>query len=94
MACNRALALTFIAIFLTAPTAGRAQPHAPEGDWPGWRGRDRTGVSIETGLLKKWPEGGPKVMHSADHLLCPPRELGIEIGKHLSVKELPVDKSE
>lgn len=68
MACNRALALTFIAIFLKAPTAVLAQPHAPGGDWPGWRGRDRTGVSIETGLLKKWPEGGPKLVWKATGL--------------------------
>jgi len=30
------------------------------GDWPQWRGPDRTDVSKETGLLKSWPEGGPK----------------------------------
>lgn len=29
-------------------------------DWPQWRGPDRTDVSKETGLLKKWPDGGPK----------------------------------
>lgn len=29
-------------------------------DWPQWRGPDRTGVSKETGLLRSWPEGGPK----------------------------------
>jgi outer membrane protein assembly factor BamB len=29
-------------------------------DWPQWRGPDRTDVSKETGLLKAWPEGGPK----------------------------------
>jgi outer membrane protein assembly factor BamB len=29
-------------------------------DWPQWRGPDRTDVSGETGLLKEWPEGGPK----------------------------------
>ena len=29
-------------------------------DWPQWRGPDRTDVSKETGLLKTWPEGGPK----------------------------------
>ncbi len=29
-------------------------------DWPQWRGPDRTDVSKETGLLKSWPEGGPK----------------------------------
>src|SRR4029079_2516017 len=29
-------------------------------DWPGWRGADRTGVSNEKGLLKKWPKDGPR----------------------------------
>ncbi len=30
------------------------------GDWPSWRGPNRDDVNTETGLLKKWPEGGPK----------------------------------
>lgn len=34
------------------------------GDWPQWRGPDRTDVSKETGLLKQWPEGGPKKVWS------------------------------
>ena len=29
-------------------------------DWPQWRGPDRTDISQETGVLKQWPEGGPK----------------------------------
>jgi outer membrane protein assembly factor BamB len=29
------------------------------GDWPAWRGPDRTNLSTETGLLKEWPKGGP-----------------------------------
>lgn len=29
-------------------------------DWPQWRGPHRDGVSSETGLLKQWPQGGPK----------------------------------
>ncbi len=29
-------------------------------DWTGWRGADRTSISTETGLLQKWPSGGPK----------------------------------
>lgn len=29
-------------------------------DWPQWRGPDRDDVSKEKGLLKSWPEGGPK----------------------------------
>lgn len=31
-------------------------------DWPQWRGPQRTGLSQETGLLKKWPEAGPKML--------------------------------
>ena len=30
------------------------------GDWPSWRGPNRDDISTETGLLKSWPEGGPK----------------------------------
>lgn len=29
-------------------------------DWPQWRGPNRSDVSNETGLLKSWPDGGPK----------------------------------
>jgi outer membrane protein assembly factor BamB len=28
-------------------------------DWPGWRGPNRDGISIETGLKKSWPAEGP-----------------------------------
>jgi outer membrane protein assembly factor BamB len=31
-------------------------------DWPQWRGPQRTGSSQETGLLKEWPKGGPKLL--------------------------------
>lgn len=41
-----------------------AVPSKP-GDWPQFRGPERTGVSKETGLLKKWPEAGPKLVWSA-----------------------------
>lgn len=30
------------------------------GDWPQWRGPDRTDLSDEKGLLQAWPENGPK----------------------------------
>ena len=33
----------------------------PAADWPQWRGPHRDGVSAETGLLKEWPPGGPKL---------------------------------
>jgi outer membrane protein assembly factor BamB len=47
------LAVLSVLLTLTVSTA-RA------GDWPQWRGPDRTDISKETGLLKSWPDGGPK----------------------------------
>jgi len=37
-------------------------------DWPQFRGPKRDGVSAEQGLLKEWPEGGPKLMWKATGL--------------------------
>jgi outer membrane protein assembly factor BamB len=53
---------------LTAPSLVRAQLKAEPGDWPQWRGPDRTGVSAETGLLKEWPKEGPKLLWKATDL--------------------------
>ncbi|MDA0591514.1 MAG: PQQ-binding-like beta-propeller repeat protein [Planctomycetota bacterium] len=38
-----------------------ASSFAVAADWPQWRGAKRDGMSADTGLLKEWPEGGPKV---------------------------------
>lgn len=43
------------------------RPAAAE-DWPQWRGPARDGVSRETGLLKSWPAGGPKLLWQAKDL--------------------------
>jgi outer membrane protein assembly factor BamB len=37
-------------------------------DWPQWRGENRDGMAKETGLLKQWPEGGPKLLWKATNL--------------------------
>jgi outer membrane protein assembly factor BamB len=37
-------------------------------DWPQFRGPARDGKSAETGLLKKWPEGGPGLLWSVEGL--------------------------
>ncbi len=34
-------------------------------DWPQWRGPQRNGVSAETGLLKEWPQQGPRLVWQA-----------------------------
>jgi outer membrane protein assembly factor BamB len=37
-------------------------------DWPQWQGPDRTRISKETGLLKEWPTGGPRLVWTANNL--------------------------
>jgi outer membrane protein assembly factor BamB len=44
--------------------AGQALP----GDWPQWRGPDRTGISQETGLIKDWPAAGPQRLWQISNL--------------------------
>jgi outer membrane protein assembly factor BamB len=43
---------TVVFLLIAAAGAGAA-------DWPQWRGPKRDGVSVETGLLKDWPQNGP-----------------------------------
>ena len=40
--------------------------NARAGDWGEWRGPARDGVSSEAGLLKSWPDGGPKLVWRID----------------------------
>jgi outer membrane protein assembly factor BamB len=55
MTANRWGGWCLVLVGLGSSLAGAA-------DWPGWRGADRTAVSPETGLLKEWPAGGPKLL--------------------------------
>ena len=47
-------------VALLALVTSVASTLAANFDWPQWRGPNRDDVSKETGLLKSWPEGGPK----------------------------------
>jgi outer membrane protein assembly factor BamB len=51
---------------ITVGAAGVASllPAAQGSDWPQFRGPDRNGISKETGLLRKWPAAGPKLLWS------------------------------
>ncbi len=49
---TRLILTTSLAAILTTSTFAA--------DWPQWRGPQRDDVSRESGLLKEWPEGGPK----------------------------------
>lgn len=47
-------------LILAAALGGGLTLATSAADWPQWRGADRTDHSPDRGLLKKWPEGGPK----------------------------------
>ena len=49
-------ALAFFAVILSTPAQ---TPRAVAWQWPQFRGPNRDGVSLETGLLPKWPKDGP-----------------------------------
>src|SRR5262245_40155180 len=61
------LFLSAAALFL-AGQAADAQLKSNPGDYPAWRGADRTGRSAETGLLKTWPREGPKLVWKIEGL--------------------------
>ena len=48
--------------FITVSVPRSAGVAAPPADWPQWRGPERAGTSRESGLLKQWPAGGPKLL--------------------------------
>ncbi len=60
-------ALTLLVFLPPAIPAENAVPlpNISTKDWPQWRGPNRDNVSYETGLLKEWPKGGPKLLWNA-----------------------------
>ncbi len=51
-----------LAILVSAVVLARTVVAQQPAEWAQWRGPDRTGLSKETGLLKLWPAGGPKLL--------------------------------
>ncbi|MBI3829809.1 MAG: PQQ-binding-like beta-propeller repeat protein [Planctomycetes bacterium] len=58
-----ALALLFLSISLLAGEPSSATK--PNCDWPYFLGPNRNGSANDKGLLREWPEGGPKVLWKA-----------------------------
>ncbi len=62
MCITKRLSMFLLTILLAVATTSLAD------DWPQFRGPNRDGKSTETGLLKKWPQSGPKLLWSVDGL--------------------------
>lgn len=60
------IAMALLAALAAGPaSAPAAQPDAAA-EWPQFHGPNRDRISTETGLLKKWPEGGPRLIWKYD----------------------------
>ena len=64
-AMQRAMAVVALGCVVSASVACAA---AADSDWPWWRGTRHDGKSPDTGLLKQWPEGGPRKLWQADDI--------------------------
>jgi outer membrane protein assembly factor BamB len=60
-------------------------------DWPQFRGPNRDGVCREMGLLKQWPEGGPKLLWDVAGLGVGFSDVSIVKGKLYSMGDRTVD---
>jgi len=65
---SRTLTLSAVLCLIAISLAAFCTISVVAADWPQWRGPDRSGVSKETGLLKQWPAGGPKLLWQVNNL--------------------------
>jgi outer membrane protein assembly factor BamB len=64
-AAPAAKAETAPAVKTKATPAAKPETAAAAGEWPCWLGPNHDGKSPDRGLLKAWPEGGPKLLWKA-----------------------------
>ena len=57
-----------VSVMVMCLLVGQVCAAAKPGEWPWWRGPNRDGKSPDTGLLKQWPQGGPKKLWQADDI--------------------------
>ena len=60
--------ISLLACLVLLCTPVFAQIPSGPNDFPQWRGPNRDGISNDKGLLKEWPEAGPKVAWRIDDL--------------------------
>jgi len=63
-------------------------------DWPQWRGPNRDGVCSETGLLKSWPEDGPKLLWETKGLGPGYSSMAIVDGRLYTMGDISLDSQQ
>ena len=84
-------AFTLVVTIVVATAVLQAAP-----DWPQWQGADRNRSSKETGLLKEWPSGGPRVIWTANNLGTGYGSMAVagdrvflNLGTHAAIPDIP-----
>jgi outer membrane protein assembly factor BamB len=57
-----AIAVATLLCLAVCSLAPAADPAGQTAEWPQWQGPNRDNRSPDTGLLKQWPDGGPKLL--------------------------------
>lgn len=66
---TRKMAPILIFVLSAAVRVHGQQPHDSSlSEWPGWRGPKRDGKSPDSGLLREWPDGGPRLLWKVDDI--------------------------
>ena len=73
--------------------AVRPSEPAADGDWPQFDGPQRDNVSRETGLLKTWPEEGPRLLWTAEGLGQGYSSVSVARGKIFSMGNVRDDEA-
>jgi outer membrane protein assembly factor BamB len=65
---GKAVVMVALGVVLLAAAPSTARQKGGDRNWAQWRGPRRDGKSMETHLLKRWPEGGPRLLWSVGGL--------------------------
>ena len=76
-----AFATAMVALLLLPGGPVAAADFDRKAEWPEFHGPGRTNISHETGLMKKWPEGGPRLVWKFSD--CGEGYSGVSIAKEM-----------
>lgn len=78
----------YLLIVSVCATSAVGQIPSKVGEWPQWRGPNADGVSLETGLKREWPDGGPSVLWSVDSVGTGYSSLAVKGGRIYTLGDL------
>lgn len=77
-------------------SAAATSEHADSsaGNWPQWQGPNRDGISPDTGLMKKWPDSGPRLLWTAPDLGAGFSGISVQDGRIYTMGEMDAEHTD